>query len=194
MESFEYKFPRPKFGNGRAPRSKRVILYLYFFFESLEHFSNFPNFYVPELGIGQAPRGRCLLSISKFWKVGKLESLENMLLLLQPLCLGNSPIFGAGPKKDDRSAQAVQDGASLSPAATRVGCSVAPRPPVGNVDSSHSVAATIRPSEVRMAAITRECLYWDDHSDKSEREGTFQRKYSRMRCAPGSTDIYCGGL
>ena len=47
-----------------------------------------------------------------------------------------------------------------------------------------------------MTAITREWLCWDDYSDKSEREGNFQRKYSRiMRCAPGSTDdVYCGGL
>ena len=98
--------------------------------------------------------------------------------------------------KDDRSAQAVQDEASLSPAATRAAFSMAPRPQVGNVHSSHSVAATIRPPEVRMTAITREWLSWDDYySDKSERERTFQRKYSRMRCAPGSTDIcYCGGL
>ena len=71
---------------------------------------------------------------------------------------------------------------------------MAPRPQVGNVHSSHSVAATIRPPEVGMTAITREWLSWDDYSDKSKRDGTFQRKYSRMRCAPGSTDISCGGL
>ena len=89
----------------------------------------------------------------------------------------------------------VQDDASLWPAATRAGFSMAPRPQIGNVhSSSHSVAATIRPPEVRMTAITREWLSWNDYSDKSERKGTFQRKHSRMRCAPGSTDIYCGGL
>ena len=60
---------------------------------------------------------------------------------------------------------------------------------VGNVHSSHSVAATIRPPDVRMTAITREWLSWNNYSDKSEREGTFQRKYSRMRCAPGSIDV-----
>ena len=72
--------------------------------------------------------------------------------------------------------------------------SMGPRTQVGNVHSSHSVAATIRPPEVRMTAIKREWLYWDDYSDKSERKRTFQRKYLRMRCAPGSTDIYYGGL
>ena len=67
-------------------------------------------------------------------------------------------LMQAKGNKDDRSAhQAVQDEASLSPAATRVGFSMAPRPQVGNVHSSHSVAATIRPPEVRMTAITREC-------------------------------------
>ena len=40
-----------------------------------------------------------------------------------------------------------------------------------------------------MTAITREWLCWDDYSDMSKREGTFQRKYSRMRCAPGSTAV-----
>ena len=96
--------------------------------------------------------------------------------------------------KDDRSAQTVQDEASLSPAATRAGFSMASRPQVGNVHSNHSVAAAIRPPEVMMTAITRDWLSWDDYSDKSDREGTFQRKYSRMRCTPGSTDIYCGGF
>ena len=54
-----------------------------------------------------------------------------------------------------RSAQAVQDEASLTPAATRAGFSTAPRPQVGNAHGSHSVAATIRPPEVRMTAIAR---------------------------------------
>ena len=44
----------------------------------------------------------------------------------------------------------MQDEASLSPAATRAGFSMALRPQVGNVNSSHRVAATIRPPEVRM--------------------------------------------
>ena len=103
----------------------------------------------------------------------------------------------AKENKDDRSAQAVQDEASLLPAAIRAGFSTALRPQVSNAHGSHSVAATIRPSEVRMIAITREWLCWDDHSDKPRREGTFQRKYrlfSRMRCTPGSTDTYCDGL
>ena len=94
------------------------------------------------------------------------------------------------------SAQAVQDDTSLSPAATRAGFSIEPRTQVSNVHSSHTVAATFRPPEVEMTAITCEWLSWDDYSDKSEREGTFQRKYSRMRRAPGSTDthISCDGL
>ena len=76
--------------------------------------------------------------------------------------------------KDDRSAQAVQDEASLSPAATRVGFSMAPRPQVGKVHSSHSVAATIRPLEVRMTAITREWLSWDDCSESPRGKGPFK--------------------
>ena len=76
--------------------------------------------------------------------------------------------------KDDRSAQAVQDEASLSPAVTTAGFSMAPRSQVGNVHGSHSVAATIRPPEMRMTAITREWLSWDDYSDKFEREGPFR--------------------
>ena len=53
---------------------------------------------------------------------------------------------------------------------------MAPRSQFGNVHSGHSVAATIRPPEVGMTAIIREWLSWDDYSDKSKREGTFQRK------------------
>ena len=117
-----------------------------------------------------------------------------LLLLLQPLCVTVLSLVPAKGNKDDRSAQAVQDEASLSPAATRAGFSMAPRPQVGNIHSSHSIAATIRPQEVKITAITREWLFWDDCSDKYERGGTFQRKYSRIRCPPGSTDIYCGGL
>ena len=79
-------------------------------------------------------------------------------------------------KRDDRSAQAVQDEASLSTAATRAGFSMVPRPQVGNVHSNHSVAATIRPPEVMITAITRDWLSWDDYSDKSDREGTFQEE------------------
>ena len=117
-----------------------------------------------------------------------------MLLLLQPLWVTVLSLVQAKGNKDDRSTQAVQDKASLSPAATRAGFSMAPRPQLGNVHSSDSVAATIRPPEVGMAALTREWLSWDDYSDKFEREGTFQRQYSRMRCASGSTEISYGGL
>ena len=118
-----------------------------------------------------------------------------MHLLLQPLwATVLSLVQGEGNKDDDRSAQAVQDEASLSPVATRADLSMAPRPQVGNVHSNHSAAATIRPPEVMMTAITRDWLSWDDYSDKSDGERTFQRKYSRTRCAPGSTNIFCGGL
>ena len=44
-----------------------------------------------------------------------------------------------------------------------------------------SAAATIQPPEVRRIAITRERLCWNDHADKSEREGTFQRKCRMKR-------------
>ena len=44
-----------------------------------------------------------------------------------------------------------------------------------------SAAATIQPPEVRRTAITRERLCWNNHADKSEREGTFQRKYRMKR-------------
>ena len=44
-----------------------------------------------------------------------------------------------------------------------------------------SAAATIQPPEVRRTAITRERLCWNDHADKSEREGSFQRKYRMKR-------------
>ena len=44
-----------------------------------------------------------------------------------------------------------------------------------------SAAATIQPPEVRRTAITRERLCWNDHADKSEREGTFKRKYRMKR-------------
>ena len=133
-------------------------------------------------------------SFPNFGKFGKLGSLENMLLLLQPLRVTVLSLVHAKRNKDDSSAQAVQDEASLTPVATTAGFSTAPRPQVGNTHGSHTVAATIRSPEMRMTAITREWLRWDDYSDKSERERTFHRKYARMRCAPGSTDIYCVGL
>ena len=44
-----------------------------------------------------------------------------------------------------------------------------------------SAAATIQPQGVRRTAITRERLCWNDHAGKSEREGTFQRKYRMKR-------------
>ena len=73
----------------------------------------------------------------------------------------------------------------------------APRSQIGNAHGSHSISAMIRPPEARKTPTTRERLCWDDHARKSEREGTFQREYrlfSQMRCAPGCTDICCGGL
>ena len=44
-----------------------------------------------------------------------------------------------------------------------------------------SAAATIQMPEVRRTAITREWLCWNNHADKSEREGTFRRKYRVKR-------------
>ena len=63
-----------------------------------------------------------------FGKFGKLESLEDMLLLLQLLLVTVLSLMHAKESKDDRSAQAVQDRASLTPVATRAGFSMAPRP------------------------------------------------------------------
>ena len=58
-----------------------------------------------------------------------LESLENMLLLLQPLWVTVLPCwYTAKGNKNNRSAQAVQDEASLTPAATRANFSTALRP------------------------------------------------------------------
>ena len=102
-----------------------------------------------------------------FGMFGMLEKLENMLPLLQPLWVTVLSLVHAKGNKDDRSAQAVQNETSLTPAARRAGFSTAPRPKASNAHGSHSVAATIRPPEVRMTAITREWLYWDDYSDKS---------------------------
>ena len=92
----------------------------------------------------------------------------------------------------DRSAQSVQDEAYLSPAATRAGFSSAPRLQISIAYGIRSVillvttsvvsaAATIQPPEVRRTDITRERLCWNDHADKSEREGIFQRKYRMKR-------------
>ena len=44
-----------------------------------------------------------------------------------------------------------------------------------------SAVATIQPPEVGRTAIARERLCWNDHADKSEREGTFQRKIRMKR-------------
>ena len=132
----------------------------------------------------------------KCWEVWKVW--KNMLLLLQPQRFTVLSLVTAKENKNDNSAQALQDEASLSPGATRADFLTAPRPQVGNARGSHSVAATIRPLEVRRSANhTRVALLGRSHMDKSEREGAFQRKYrlfSRTRFAPGSTDIYYGGL
>ena len=159
-------------------------------------FSKLSKFPLTKFRNGQASQGR-RLSISNFGTFGKLESWKKngKHAPAGATPLGNSP---AKANKDDVSAhQAVQDEAFFSSAATRGGFSTATRPHVDNLHGSHSVAATIRPPEVRRTTTTREWLYWDDHSDKPEREGTFQKKYrlfSRMRCAPGSSHTYCGGF
>ena len=46
-----------------------------------------------------------------------------------------------------------------------------------------SAAATIQPPEMRKTAITRERLCWNEHTDRSEREETFQRQYRMKRRA-----------
>ena len=119
-----------------------------------------------------------------------------MLFLLPPLWVAVLSLVHAKGNKDHRSAQFVRDEASLTPVETRAGFSTAPIPQVDNAHGSHSVTSTIRSPEVRMTAITRVWLCWDDYLDKSESEGTFETKFSRiMRFAPGSTGIYCrGGL
>ena len=83
----------------------------------------------------------------------------------------------------------MQDEASLSPAATRAGFSSAPRPIAQGIGSvtfvtsavASALATTKAPEVIRRTAITRERLSWNDHADKSEREGTFQRKYRMKR-------------
>ena len=72
--------------------------------------------------------------IVESWKVG---NLENTPRLLQPRCTVLSG-FTAKENKD-RSAQSVQDGASLSPAATRAGFSSAPRPQISIAHGIRSV-------------------------------------------------------
>ena len=56
-----------------------------------------------------------------FGKFGKFESLENILLLLQPLWATVLSLVHAKRNKDHGSAQAVQDEVSLTPAALRAG-------------------------------------------------------------------------
>ena len=60
---------------------------------------------------------------------GKLESLEDTPLLLQPWWY-SSPLPITARENKNRSAQFVQDQASLSPAATRTGFSSPPRPQI----------------------------------------------------------------
>ena len=87
-----------------------------------------------------------------------MQSLEKMLLLLQPLGVIVLSLVTAKENEDHRSPQAVQDESSLSPAVTKAGFSTVPRPQVGNVHGSFSVAATLWPPEVRRIAVTREWL------------------------------------
>ena len=86
----------------------------------------------------------------------------------------------------------MQDEASLSPAATRAGFSSAPRPQISiahgirSVTLGHDKRCQRRGNDPAAGgekefAITRERLCGNDHADKSEREGTFQRKYRMKR-------------
>ena len=127
---------------------------LTFFLESLEYFQNlsnipisaFQNLEIDEhLEVAVCP----FPNFGKFGKFGKhAPAVANPLGSQSCLwCIANKG------NKDDRSAQAVQDEGFLSPAIPRTGFSTAPRPKVGNAHGSDSVAATIRPPEVRRTAI-----------------------------------------
>ena len=129
--------------------------------------ANFPNF--PKFGNAQAVTWRCS------------RSFPNYELTVLSLVTANE-------NKDDRSAQAVQLCRMRLPYCQRQQERVSRRcrdPKLAMrtavtalllvAVSVVSAAATIRPPEVRIAT-TRDRLCWDDYADKSEREGTFQRK------------------
>ena len=69
---------------------------------------------------------------------GKLESLENTPLPAVAT-LVHSPLPITARENKDRSAQSVQDQASLSPAATRAGFSSPPRPQISIAHGIRSV-------------------------------------------------------
>ena len=68
------------------------------------------------------------------WKVGKLGKDAPAVATLV-----HSPLPIKARKNKDRSAQSVQDEASLSPAATRAGFSSAPRPQISIAHGIRSV-------------------------------------------------------
>ena len=102
-----------------------------------------------------------------------------MLLLLQHLRITVLSLVHAKGNKDDRSGQAVQDEASLTPAATREGVKLLDGAETPSWQCARTAVTALRqPSnpEMRMTAITREWLCWDDYWYKSERE---RKYYSR---------------
>ena len=148
--------------------------------KSLES-SNFPNFYVPQFGIGQAPRGRAC----PFPFCGKKT---------RPCCC--NPGTQSSPDLQQRKTrigqlnlcrmklpyrQRQQERASRVRRDHKLALRTAFAALLLFTTSVISAAATIQPPEVRRTAITRERLCWNDHADKSEREGTFERKYRKKR-------------
>ena len=81
-----------------------------------------------------------------------------MLLLLQPLGVTVLSLVQAKGNEDDRSAQAVQDEAYLTPASIRAGFSMVPRSQVGNVHNMSQRCGNDPAAGGRMTAITREWL------------------------------------
>ena len=102
-------------------------------FSKLSKLSNFPHSTMWKW----TSTSRSVLVQFHIVESGKLESLENTPLLLQPWY--HSPLPITARENKDRSAQSVQDEASLSPAATRAGFSSPPRPQISIAHGIRSV-------------------------------------------------------
>ena len=114
------------------------------------------------------------------WKVEKLKSYENTPLLLQPrytVRIGQLNLCRIKLPYRQRQQERASRGRRDHKLALRTAFAAL----LLVTTSAVSAAATIQPPEVRRTAITRERLCWNDHADKSEREGTFQRKYRMKR-------------
>ena len=90
------------------------------FLERLEYVSNFsiPTFQNLEMDKNVKA---AVCPFPNFGKFEKLKSLENMLLVLQLLWATVLSLVHAKENKDNRLAQAVEDEAFLTPAATKAG-------------------------------------------------------------------------